>query len=70
MEYSQIEIENFKLKLMQGHSLDDLANLVNYVIEVQNQKKERIINLFPLIGLNTITLTSTRSISTLKYPKN
>lgn len=39
MEYSQIEIENFKLKLMQGQSLDDLANLVNYVIEVQNQKE-------------------------------
>jgi RNA-directed DNA polymerase len=39
MEYSQIEIENFKLKLMQGQSLDDLADLVNYVIEVQNQKE-------------------------------
>ena len=39
MEYSQIEIENFKLKLMQGRSLDDLADLVNYVIEVQNQKE-------------------------------
>lgn len=39
MEYSQIEIENFKLKLMHGQSLDDLADLVNYVIEVQNQKE-------------------------------
>lgn len=37
MEYSQIE--NFKLKLMQGQSLDDLADLVNYVIDVQNQKE-------------------------------
>ena len=39
MKYSQIEIENFKLKLMQGQSLDDLADLVNYVIEVQNKKE-------------------------------
>lgn len=38
MEYSQIEINNFKQKLQQGQTLDDLADLVNYVIEVQNQK--------------------------------
>lgn len=39
MEYNQNEIENFKLKLMQGQSLDDLTDLLNYVIDVQNQKK-------------------------------
>lgn len=39
MQYSQIEIESLKAKLMQGQSLDDLANLVNYVIELQNQKE-------------------------------
>ena len=39
MQYSQIEIENFKMKLQQGQTLDDLADLVNYVIEVQNQKE-------------------------------
>jgi retron-type reverse transcriptase len=39
MQYSQIEIENFKQKLKQGQTLDDLVDLVNYVIEVQNQKE-------------------------------
>jgi RNA-directed DNA polymerase len=39
MQYTQIEIDNFKQKLQQGQTLDDLANLVNYVIEVQNQKE-------------------------------
>ena len=39
MQYSQIEIDNFKQKLQQGQTLDDLADLVNYVIEVQNQKE-------------------------------
>jgi RNA-directed DNA polymerase len=38
MEFSQIEITNFKVKLKQGQSLDDLADLVNYFIETQNQK--------------------------------
>jgi RNA-directed DNA polymerase len=31
---------------MQGQTLDDLADLVNYVIEVQNQKKAQTTNLF------------------------
>lgn len=39
MQYSLIEINNFKRKLQQGKSLDDLADLVNYVIEVQNKKE-------------------------------
>jgi RNA-directed DNA polymerase len=39
MEYSQLEIENFKNKLQQGKTLEDLADLVNYVIGVQNQKE-------------------------------
>jgi retron-type reverse transcriptase len=39
MQYSQIETDNLKKKLQQGQTLDDLADLVNYVIEVQNQKE-------------------------------
>lgn len=39
MEYNQIEIENLRLKLMQGQTLDDLADLVNYVIQMQNKKE-------------------------------
>lgn len=39
MEYSQIEIENFIVKFQQGQTIDDLADLVNYVIKVQNLKE-------------------------------
>jgi RNA-directed DNA polymerase len=39
MQYNQIDIDKFKQKLQQGQTLDDLADLVNYVIEVQNQKE-------------------------------
>lgn len=48
MEYNQIEIENLRLKLMQGQTLDDLADLINYVIQMQNKKKALIINWFLL----------------------
>lgn len=40
MEYSQIEIQELKLKMKQGQSLDDLADLVNYVINLQNIKEQ------------------------------
>jgi RNA-directed DNA polymerase len=39
MQYSQIEIDNFKQKLQQGQTLDDLVDLVNYVIDVQNKNE-------------------------------
>jgi RNA-directed DNA polymerase len=38
MEFTQIEIEELKQKLRQGQKLDDLADLVNHVINLQNLK--------------------------------
>jgi RNA-directed DNA polymerase len=40
MEYNQIEIQELKTKMKQGQSLDDLADLVNYIINLQNSKEQ------------------------------
>ncbi len=38
MEFNQLELEEISFKLRQGQTLDDLSDLINYIITLQNLK--------------------------------